>query len=227
MLPALQIDLPKSLSTIVEERIRDAIINAELAFGQPLPEDGMGLSMGVSRTPMREALTRLQLQGLVVIVPKKGTFVFKPTLADAEQLASFRLTLETEAVSRSLAHAPGETKRSLLEALEAMRAARAMGDGKAYARADTIFHESFFSNCNNVYLANAYHTVSGRVAALRAHLSASHANEQAKSFEEHVQIVEDFGKGNIDQIKETLRQHIMRAASAYENALRSMGIDAL
>lgn len=47
---------------------------------------------------MREALTRLQLQGLVVIVPKKGTFVFQPTLADVEQLASFRLILEVAAL---------------------------------------------------------------------------------------------------------------------------------
>ncbi len=61
----IQLDLavPKSLSAAVEERIRDAIVNAELAFGQALPEDGVGLAMGVSRTPMREALTRLQAQG--------------------------------------------------------------------------------------------------------------------------------------------------------------------
>jgi DNA-binding GntR family transcriptional regulator len=225
MLPDLQIDLPKSLSSIVEDRIRNAIINAELAFGQALPEDSMGLSMGVSRTPMREALTRLQTQGLVVIVPKKGTFVFKPTLADAEQLASFRLTLEMEAVRRCHTHAPEATVNSMKAAVEAMRSARSAGDGKAYARADTEFHESFFANCNNTYLANAYHAVSGRIAALRAHLSASHANEQATSFEEHLQMVDAFSEGKLAQMNKTLRQHILRAASAYEDALREMGVD--
>ncbi|HZG27424.1 DNA-binding transcriptional regulator, GntR family [Ensifer adhaerens] len=225
MLPKLEIDLPKSLSAIVEERIRDAIVNAELAFGQPLPEDGVGLSMGVSRTPMREALTRLQMQGLVVIVPKKGTFVFKPTLADAEQLASFRLVLEAEAVRRSLTFAPEATLESLRAAADNMRTARAAEDGKAYARADTRFHEAFFSNCNNVYLANAYHSISGRVAALRAHLSASQTSEQVTSFQEHLQIIESFEAGNVERIVATLSDHILRAATAYETALRRLGID--
>ncbi len=225
MLPKLQIDLPKSLSAIVEERIRDAIVNAELAFGQALPEDGVGLSMGVSRTPMREALARLQMQGLVVIVPKKGTFVFKPTLADAEQLASFRLVLELEAVRRSLTFAAEATLADLRAATQDMRQARTEEDGKAYARADTRFHEAFFAHCNNSYLANAYHSISGRVAALRAHLSAGQENEQVTSFEEHLQIIESFEAGHIDKIVTTLSSHILRAATAYETALRRMGVE--
>lgn len=225
MLPKLQIDLPKSLSAVVEERIRDAIINAELTFGQALPEDGIGLSMGVSRTPMREALTRLQMQGLVVIVPKKGTFVFKPTLADAEQLASFRLVLESEAVRRSLAFAPEATLTGLRTTIEDMQVARRVEDGKAYARADTAFHETFFTYCNNSFLANAHHTISGRVAALRAHLSTSRTYEQVASFAEHLQIVDDYQARNIDKIIDTLGRHILRAASAYEIALRDLGIE--
>lgn len=227
MLPKLEIDLPKSLSAIVEERIRDAIVNAELAFGQALPEDGVGLSMGVSRTPMREALARLQMQGLVVIVPKKGTFVFKPTLADAEQLASFRLVLELEAVKRSLTFAPEATAAALKLAADDMRKARAAEDGKAYARADTQFHEAFFLHCNNTYVANAYHSISGRIAALRAHLSASQTSEQVTSFQEHLQIIESFEAGNVDEIVETLSRHILRAATAYEAALRGLGLDVI
>lgn len=225
MLPKLEIDLPKSLSAIVEERIRDAIVNAELEFGQALPEDGVGLSMGVSRTPMREALARLQMQGLVVIVPKKGTFVFKPTLEDAEQLASFRLVLELEAVRRSLTFAPEATLADLRAAQEDMRSARGAEDGKAYARADTRFHEAFFAHCNNTYLANAYHSISGRVAALRAHLSASKASEQVTSFQEHLEIIESFEAGNVEQIVTTLSSHILRAATAYETALRKLGVE--
>lgn len=87
----LTIEHPKSLASIVEERLRAAIVNAELKFGQALPEGA--LALGVSRTPMREALTRLELQGLVIIVPKRGTFVFKPTVSDVKQLATFRLIL--------------------------------------------------------------------------------------------------------------------------------------
>src|SRR5213080_2446866 len=73
----LAIEHPKSLALIVEERLRAAIVNAELKFGQAVPEG----VLGVSRTPMRVALTRLELQGLVTIVPKRGTFVFKPSVS--------------------------------------------------------------------------------------------------------------------------------------------------
>lgn len=93
-----------------EEALHLAVsVGAGHTLGQALPEDEMGLSMGVSRTPMREALALLQLQGLVVIVPKKGTFVFQPSLKDLKQLASFRLMLETSGVERCLAEAPGAT----------------------------------------------------------------------------------------------------------------------
>ena len=219
MIPRLQIELPKPLSTIVEERLRDAIVNAELSFGQALSEDAVGLSLGVSRTPMREALTRLEQQGLVVIVPKKGTFVFQPTLEDVEQLASFRLLLETSALERCMERAPTETRDDMAAALEAMRAAREAGDTKAYARADTVFHESFVNHCGNVHLANAYRTISGRVAALRAHLSVPHSDQQDLSFGEHCRIIEAFEHRDAARLGELLSQHILRAQAAYANAL--------
>ncbi len=70
------------------------------------------------------------------------------------------------------------------------------------------------AHCNNTYVANAYHSISGRVAALRAHLSASQANEQVTSFQEHLQIIESFEAGNVNEIVETLSRHILRAVTA-------------
>jgi DNA-binding GntR family transcriptional regulator len=224
-IPRLDVELPKSLSVIVEERIRNAILNAELSFGQALPEDSLGVSLGVSRTPMREALTRLQMQGLVVIIPKKGTFVFEPSREDAEQLASFRLVLESNAVERCLASAGGATLRDLNRAYEKMVAARKVTDGQAYARADTEFHESFFSNCGNVYLVNAYRAISGRVAALRAHLSVPRADEQNVSFAEHARIIECVRLGEKLNLLRVLKQHIMRAASVYAAALQERAVN--
>src|SRR6476660_6524536 len=130
----LAIELPKSLAAIVEERLRDAIVNAELSFGQALPEGT--LALGVSRTPLREALTRLELQGLVTIVPKRGTFVFKPTVADVKQLATFRLMLETTALEQSLVNDKEGAVRALTEAVRSMKAALKRRDTLAYAVAD-------------------------------------------------------------------------------------------
>ncbi|KMO18447.1 GntR family transcriptional regulator [Methylobacterium platani] len=218
----IQLDLavPKSLSAAVEERIRDAIVNAELAFGQALPEDGVGLAMGVSRTPMREALTRLQAQGLVVIVPKKGTFVFNPSPDDVDQLAAFRLLLESQAVRQSLAVAPATALAGLQGAHAAMHQARQDGDGRAYARADTAFHASFFAECGNAYLAKAFDSVAWQVAALRAQLSVPRSHEQDASFAEHAAMIAHFEAGAVDALLTILSRHILRSAAVYREAIR-------
>lgn len=220
MLPPLAVELPKSLATLVEERLREAIINAELAFGQALTEDAVGLSMGVSRTPMREALTRLEQQGLVVILPKKGTFVFRPTLEDVEQLASFRLMLELGALERCLEGDAAATLADMRAAFATMAEARAAQDGQAYARADTAFHASFFTHCGNTHLAHAYRTISGRVAALRAHLSVPRSDQQDLSFGEHERMIAAFAARDMQGLGALLKAHILRAQAVYAEALR-------
>lgn len=219
MVVHLNVELPKSLSTVVEERIRDAIVDAELPFGQALSEDGLGLSMGVSRTPMREALTRLQTQGLVVIIPKRGTFVFDPSAADVEQLAAFRLLLETTGAGLCMARAAEETRADLAQAVAVMACARGKGDGKRYARADTEFHAAFFRHCGNAYLVNAYNNISWRVAALRAHLSVPRKEEQTTSMQEHHEMVACLDTQDQASLDRLLGQHILRATKVYTEAL--------
>ena len=116
MVQALSIERPRSLVDIVEERLRDAIVNAELAFGEAITEEGLGAAFGVSRTPLREALARLELQGLVVVVPKKGSFVFAPTQDDVTDLCQFRLMLE---VQRAEAFAWRGTRTRRLRSMKA------------------------------------------------------------------------------------------------------------
>jgi len=214
----LRIERPKSLVEIVEERLRDAIINAELKFGEALAEESLGASFGVSRTPLREALARLELQGLVVVVPKKGTFVFAPTNEDVADLCQFRLMLEINALRLCLAQNKDAALRDMKATLAAMEAADALGDRLSYARSDTAFHEVFFSYCGNPYLVNAYRTVIGRVAALRTHLSVPLAKEQQRSFKEHRALVKAFAADDMAQLEKILSPHILRAHVAYAAA---------
>lgn len=216
-LARLSIEHPKSLASIVEARLRDAIVNAELKFGQALPESAVAL--GVSRTPMREALTRLEVQGLVTIVPKRGTFVFKPTVSDVQQLATFRLLVEVAALEASLQNDKDGALRALEASLRSMKTALKRNDTLAYATADSRFHETFFTHCGNSYLASAFRNVSGRVAALRAHLTVPRASEQVRSFAEHEAIVAAFAAGARREIRQTLTGHILRAKDVYAQAI--------
>ena len=215
MIQALSIERPRSLVDIVEARLRDAIVNAELAFGEPITEEGLGAAFGVSRTPLREALARLELQGLVVVVPKKGTFVFAPTQDDVAALCRFRLMLEVNALKLCLEGDKDGALAGMTEALRTMEAADARGDRLSYARADTEFHEAFFRHCGNRFLVDAYKTVQGRIATIRTHLSVPLAREQKRSFKEHRAIVKAFGAEDMAQLEAILRAHISRAESAY------------
>src|SRR6185503_16160600 len=75
-----------ALASLVEERLRDAIMYGALGLGEAISEDRLATMLGVSRTPVREALTALQLQGLVVIQPQRGSFVFEPTERDLAEI---------------------------------------------------------------------------------------------------------------------------------------------
>ncbi|MGX1785167.1 GntR family transcriptional regulator [Bosea sp. NPDC055332] len=220
-MPDLKVEQPKSLVAIVEERLRDAIVDAEMRLGETLSEEALSEALGVSRTPVREALARLQLQGLVTIVPKKGTFVFAPTEEDVAELCVFRYMLETQALRECMSKARAAALAAMNAALAAMEAAQANGTRRDYARADTVFHEVFFQHCGNRYLGNAYRGVSGRVAALRTHLSVPLEGEQERSMAEHHLMVEAFAAGRLADLDSILHQHIMRAWDAYADVLRS------
>ena len=215
MIQALSIERPRSLVDIVEERLRDAIVNAELAFGEAITEESLGAAFGVSRTPLREALARLELQGLVVVVPKKGTFVFAPTNDDVDDLCQFRLMLELNALKLCLARSKDATLQSMKSAVQAMEAADQRGDRLSYAREDTTFHEAFFNHCGSRYLVSAYKTVFGRIAAIRTHLSVPLAREQKRSFKEHKALIKAFAAGDLPQLEAILDTHIGRARIAY------------
>lgn len=221
--PGLQaLEHPRSLAEMVEQRLRDAIVNAELPFGHALPEDETGLALGVSRTPLRAALGRLAALGLVTIVPNRGAFVFDPSLEDVKQLASFRLMLETEAVTLCLEGAADSTAAELKTSLASMENAHREQDGTAYASSDTEFHAVFFRNCGNLFVANAFATISWQVAALRAHLSVDRSWERDTSYSEHREIVEAFERGDRDTLRVILREHILRAAKAYANVVEQV-----
>ena len=222
-MPDLKVEQPKSLVAIVEERLRNAIVDAEMRLGETLSEEALSEALGVSRTPVREALARLQLQWLVTIVPKKGTFVFAPTEEDVSELCVFRYMLETQALRECMSKARGPALAAMNAALAAMEAAQANGTRRDYARADTLFHEVFFQHCGNRYLGNAYRGVSGRVAALRTHLSVPLEGEQERSMAEHHLMVEAFAAGRLADLDSILHRHIMRAWDAYADVLRSGG----
>lgn len=210
---------PRSLAAIVADRLKSSIINRELALGEALSEEKIASAMEVSRTPVREALTMLQLQGLITILPRRGSFVFKPDRQTLRDLVDFRLQLELLAAGWATERAPAALHTSLAEALANMEKAREDDDSLGYASADTQFHEAFFLHCKNPFLTEAYDIAAGRLAALRSHLSGQLGLHRQKTFQEHQEIAKAVRSGDVGLLRKHLHHHIVAMEPNYAHAL--------
>ena len=85
---------PKSLTDLALDSIRQLIVGGELAMGAQLSEATLAAQLGISKTPVREALLRLRVDGLIEIQPQRGTFVFSLTPRQVEEICVFREMVE-------------------------------------------------------------------------------------------------------------------------------------
>lgn len=214
----MKIEMPKSLTEMVMARLEQAIVDGEFALGEAISEETLAKTFGVSRTPVRDALTALQRSGLVVVLPKRGSFVFQPSVADTAALCDYRFLLEREGLR--LSHAVARTKAlaAMTSALGAMETSLT-SDAVAYGRADTRFHQAFIDQCGNPYLAEAYRLASGKVAALRTHLTAHVEERRVHSLDEHRRMIGLFEAGELDALFNLLAEHINRTRQVYDDAL--------
>ncbi len=210
---------PKSLVVDVAETIRSMIFRREFKLGEMLSEEQIAASMNISRTPVREAFSMLQLEGLIVILPQRGSFVFTIGSDDLGELIQYRLILEQQAMTLAINYDLVNARNSLSDILKLLAEAKSLNDPLAYAEADTRFHEVFFDYCGNHYLKQAYAMASGKIAALRAHLSEPLEIHKKPSYEEHNQIAEAFGKGDLSRALDILTRHIVVMEDNYKKAL--------
>ncbi|HEU4643961.1 MAG TPA: GntR family transcriptional regulator, partial [Burkholderiales bacterium] len=189
---ASKLDRPKSLSDLAVERIRAAIVEGQLGFGEQLSEAALALNLGISKTPVREALLRLKLDGLVDIQPQRGTFVFTLAADEVRELTAFRQIVETEA----LALAMRRDLRALVQALRdnLARMPKRGSDPRRVHALDTEFHDLIVGASGNRHLAAAYALVGHRIEALRYRLPVD--DEQVEHCQQnHRRIVAQIATG--------------------------------
>ncbi len=214
------VERPKSLTDLAVERIRVAIVTGPLQFGQALSESVLAAMLGMSKTPVREALLRLRLEGLVVIHPQRGTFVFQLDETEVAHICQFRSVVECEALANAMKNRHAELLASLDACLQDMGRAFADSDHAAFPRLDTEFHNALVRHCENSYLKAAYALVSAQITALRYRLPVE--NEQVTHCQDNHSIVVAAIR-NLDtrRAQALLRDHIQSTRDAYLIASRS------
>lgn len=217
------IERPKSLGEIATHSIRQAIINGQYGLGEALSENSLTESLGISKTPIREALMLLKHEGLVSVVPQKGTFVFTMSVSDVIQLGHYRLALECTALDMAMQAHPEALLVALADYCDAMGAARKQEKLATYLRLDGQFHRTFLNYCDNRYLQDGYQSIAGKSAALRTHFSR-HPSHMDKSMTEHLKLTQFLRNGKINEAKNVLKRHVTRGGRTYADGIEDIAL---
>ena len=208
---ALTPAIRRGLADEATDRIRDAILNGELSPGEKVGEVELSRVLTVSRGPVREALVRLEQEGLVTSEWHKGTTVVDFTKSDIRQLATLRIALEQMAASEASREATPEDFARLHDIIERMRAARLAGNDDALVRLDVEFHDAICQAAHHPRLYTAWSTVRSQVALALLRRRALADDYAGIVVGEHSELAEVLGSNDPARMVPLITSHLETA----------------
>jgi len=209
-LNSVDISRTASAATIVFEALRKAIIEGELKDGEPLRQDEIARMFNTSRIPVREAISRLEEQGLVKSQRYKGAVVAGLSLEEATEVFDFRALVECEVIRRAV---PKMSKDLLAEARAYCEDFAASPNPMDWGDLNRKFHGALYSACALPYHISVVDNAMDRIDRyLRAQLVMSDGMERANI--EHLSILEACEMGNADRAAALTLDHIEGAKAS-------------
>ena len=197
-----------SLSGKVFRTLRDGILTGKYKEGDELREVTIGKELGVSRTPVREALRQLELEGLVTIVPNKGTYVNGISAEDVRDIYMIRIRLEGLAARLAAKRVSQEQIDEMEEMLLLSEFYRKKGMTEQLAQLDGKFHVILYEACGSRMLKHLL-TDFHRYVEMARKRSIRTENRAEKSIGEHMKILEAMKQRDEDQAEKLMEEHIM------------------
>ncbi|KXF83702.1 transcriptional regulator [Rhodococcus ruber Chol-4] len=194
--------------------IRDRILDGTYTPGAMLGENTLAADLGVSRTPVRVALARLQDEGWIVIYPKRGALVQGMSEQTVAELADARFVLETTAVDRASDELRQRLAERLAHSVDEQRAAFADRDVRRFIDLTLRFHRGFVEAGGNTVLLELYDQLSDRHRFVLFASGDRLLTRCAEIIAEHVTLIEHLRAGNVAEFARTLRGHIAENAPA-------------
>ncbi|HEX5566012.1 MAG TPA: GntR family transcriptional regulator [Streptomyces sp.] len=187
--------------------VKQAVLERHYEGGVLLTEGELAEAVGVSRTPVREALLRLEAEGLLRLYPKKGALVLPVSAQEIGDVVETRLLVEQHAV-RKVLPAPRELLDRLAELLEQQRGQAEAGDLAAAAVTDRCFHATIVRAAGNQILERLYDQLRDRQLRMGVAVMHSHPDRIAKSITEHTEILRTLCEGDAGAAAEAVREHV-------------------
>ena len=210
---------PVSLADRAYLALRDQLIMLDIHPGEPIDDDQLARSLGVGRTPVREALKRLEVDRLVVSYPRRGTFATGMDIADLAHVSEIRVQLEPLAARRAAERAPRATRAQLDELasrVEALDIART--DRTEVMRWDVGVHRAIYRAANNPHLEDVLIRYDNLATRIHCMFLDRLSTPDMHVVAEHVALLRAIAAGEADRADDLAREHVL----GFERAIRAV-----
>ena len=217
---ALELDSPPaSLADKAYLAIRDQLIMLEIEPGEPIDDDLLAKSLGLGRTPVREALKRLESDRLVVSYSRRGTFATGMDIADLAHVSEIRVQLEPLAARRAAERAPRATRTELADLAARVQEIDIARTGHAeLMRWDLTVHRAIYRAANNPHLEDVLIRYDNLATRIHCMFLDRLTTTDMHVVAEHVALLRAIAAGEADRADELAREHVL----GFERAIRAV-----
>ena len=203
----LNMDAYLPLRDVVFNTLREAILKGELKPGERLMELQLAAKLGVSRTPIREAIRKLELEGLVLMIPRKGAEVAKISEKSLRDVLEVRRSLEELAAELACQRMDAEALKDLEDAQKAFIQAVESGETMTTTEADEHFHDVIYMGTGNTRLVQILNNLREQMYRYRLEYIKD-AEKRQILLVEHESILRAIRSRHVAEAKEAVRAHI-------------------
>ena len=206
----VKLDSYKPLREVVYETLREAIKTLALTPGERLMEIQLAEELGVSRTPVREAIRKLELERFVVMIPRRGTYVANLSLKDINEVFEIRAALDALAAGLAAERITEEELEQLERLLVEISDHIDQHDNVKIVATDEAFHDILYRASRNERLVGIIYNLREQFSRFRS-VSINYPGRLQNTLEEHRQLVEAIALRDADLAQQKAREHIENA----------------
>ena len=221
-LAPIRLDSYQPLREVVAEALREAIKEGLLAPGQRLMEIQLAEELGVSRTPVREAVRKLELEGYVVMMPRRGTYVANLSIRDVNDVFEIRTALDSLACGLAAERITEDELERLQRLLVMIGEHIEKGDMEKIVETDTRFHDLLYQASRNTRLVGIISNLREQLTRFRA-ASMSFPGRLKETLEEHKELVDAIAQGDVQAAKHAAEAHMEKAEQTLLESMEAAG----
>ena len=199
-----------SLSSRVFHTIRENILSGKYATDEELKEKNIGEELGVSRTPVREAIRKLELEGFVVMIPRRGTYVANLSIKDINDVYEIRISLDVLAAGLAAERINDDELETLQRLLVEIGQHIEENNMDKIVEVDIAFHDVLYQASRNERLCNIINNLRKQITVIRGR-SMMYPGRLADTMEEHRALVDSIAARDVERAQNAARIHLENA----------------